>query len=122
MQSKSRQTDITNERASKLLGLTHLALGKSQARQNFFPLFKQLTLKSLTVGITDRDNKEAVVMISKVHFDALVNKLWELSKPSNEQGAEDLMGCITIIGDLEEGSKNASKRLRQSIARSAESL
>jgi hypothetical protein len=82
---------------------------------------KQLTEKPLAVEVMERDEGVAV-MVSKVHFDALVNKLWELLKPTPAPEVNELMGCITIVGDLEEGSKRAAAMFNEAIKRSAEAL
>lgn len=120
MQSKSKKNELSKDRAARLLGLSRIEMGKSAARQQFFPLLRQLNSKRLAVEIGDPE-QGSVIMISKSHFDVLINKLWELSKPDSA-GVVDLMGCMTILGDLEEGSKSATRLMNESIKRSAENL
>lgn len=52
---------------SLLLGLDYDVLGKSEARQKFFPLVNRLKEESRTVEVTDRDEGVAV-LISKFHY------------------------------------------------------
>jgi len=119
--ARRKQKDVAHERAALILGLAHQSVGKSEARQRFFPLMKQLAQRPLAVEVMER-NEGVAVMVSKVHFDALINKLWELLKPTAAPEANELMGCITIVGDLEEGSKRAATMFSEAIKKSAESL
>lgn len=123
MTGKARRKikDLAHERAAIMLGLAHQSVGKSEARQRFFPLMKQLTQSPLAVEVMERDEGVAV-MVSKVHFDALINKLWELLKPTPAPEANELMGCITIVGDLEEGSQRAAAMITEAIKKSANAL
>jgi hypothetical protein len=75
----------------------------------------------LVIEVTDRD-EPAVIILSKNHFGALVNKLWELSRHTEKSDVPNLMGSITISGDLEAASKRASAKFKQSIKKSAAKL
>ena len=119
--TRRKSKDLAHERAAIMLGLAHQSVGKSEARQRFFPLMKQLTQRPLAVEVMDR-NEGVAVMLSKVHFDALVNKLWDLLKPMPAPEVNELMGCITIVGDLEEGSKRAAAMFNEAVKKSAEAL
>lgn len=104
-----------------MLGLSHQSVGKSEARQQFFPLMKQLNEKPIAVEVMER-NEGVAIMVSKVHFEALVNKLWELLKPNPAPEPNELKRYITIIGDLDEGSRKAAALFKEAIEKSAQEL
>ena len=109
-----------HEQAATLMGLGTETLGKTQARQMFLPLVDELSKNPRVVEITDRDEPVAVLLSHK-HFTALLSLV---GKSAMKEGKlkSSLVGSVTILGSLEQGSKKIAEDFQQSIKRSAETL
>lgn len=110
------------EKAASILGFKRQTMGKTQARQEFFPLVDALTESCLAVEITDH-NKPVAVILSYQKYVALAAKVCmlsnELKKPSNP----DLVGSIQVNGkNLEAASQRIAKKFKSSMKETAGKL
>ena len=91
-------------------------LGKAQARQQFAPLVESLATNGGTVEITDY-GKIAAVMLGYKDYISLLVRAGTPLKPKNQ-----LRGSMVLVGDLEETTKEISKLILDSVAKSAAEL
>jgi len=91
-------------------------IGKAQARQQFSPLVESLATSGGTVEITDY-GKVAAVMLGYKDYISLLAKAGEPLKPKNQ-----LRGSMVLVGDLEEATKEISKLMLESVAKTAAEL
>jgi prevent-host-death family protein len=91
-------------------------LGKSQARERFLPLVDAVAQGAGPVEITDH-NKVVAVLISETDYRWLLAHAEGKPIPSRK-----LCGSMTIVGDLEQASKEISDLFLDSIKKSAEKL
>jgi PHD/YefM family antitoxin component YafN of YafNO toxin-antitoxin module len=91
-------------------------LGKAQARQQFAPLVESLATNGGTIEITDY-GKVAAVMLGYKDYISLLVKAGVPLKPKNQ-----LRGSMVLIGDLEETTKEISKLILDSVAKTAAEL
>jgi hypothetical protein len=120
MAASKLQKNQIHEQASALLGLGTETIGKTEARQKFLPLVRDLKMHPRTVEITEQDNPVAV-LLSYNHYVALISQLSKLTRGAPKK-KPDLMGSVTIVGDLEAASKRIGEEFRKSIKRSAANL
>lgn len=102
----TKSLDRFKKRGADILGVTSTSVGKTQARQNLLPLVDKLNKTSTILEITDHDEPVAV-LLSYNNWLTLIAKLVFLTEQKADMPV-DLMGSVTIIGDLEEGSKRAA--------------
>lgn len=112
----SADKEIVEKNAEVLLGLNKQSISKTKAREQFLPLVNELTRFTKAVQITDHDQPVAV-LVSYNHWSALISKLSMLSKPQS-QPRSNLMGSVKIIGDLEQGSKEAADQFENAVRKS----
>ncbi len=91
-------------------------LGKAQARQQFSPLVEALATNGGTVEITDY-GKVAAVMLGYKDYIFLLAKAGKPLKPKNQ-----LRGSAILVGDLEEATKDISRLMLESVAKTAAEL
>ncbi len=105
-----------------MLGLTQHTVGKTQARQEFFPLVDALSADCAAVKITDH-NKPVAVLLSYQKYVALTAKLCMLSKNLNKPIDPDLIGSVQITSaDLNAASKKIAQKFKASLKESAGNL
>jgi hypothetical protein len=110
------------KQAAALLGYTVQSVGKTQARQKFFPMVNGLSASASVVEITDHD-KPVAVLLSYHHFVALTTKLCMLGKISDHPKPPDLIGSIQInCSSLEVASERVAATFKQSIERTSRGL
>jgi PHD/YefM family antitoxin component YafN of YafNO toxin-antitoxin module len=118
--SSSQDKNSVETNAHVLLGLEQESMTKTRARQQFLPLVNELTKCSKAVRITDHD-EPAAVLVGYNHWSALISKLSMLSKPFAKP-KKSLMGSVKILGDLEQGSKEAAALFEEAINKSIQTL
>jgi prevent-host-death family protein len=113
--------NIENQ-ADSLMGLTHLSVGKTQARKEFFPIVDSLNASASAVEITDHD-KPVAVLLSYQHYIALVSKLCMHAKATPHACSPNLVGSIQIKADnLETASDNIAEQFSESLRNTASDL
>lgn len=93
-----------------------MKLGKSQARAQFLPLVEQVAAGGGPVEITDRGKVAAVLL----GHDDYLQLLARAGAPLTQ--TRSAVGCLEILGDLEQGSREIGRRMRESLIRTAEEL
>jgi len=91
-------------------------VGKSLARERFLPLINELENQSGAIEITDRGRSIAVLMSYRT-YQQIIQKAKVPNKP-----AFKLSGSMTLLGDLEQGSKEIAEDFLRAIDRSAAEL
>jgi prevent-host-death family protein len=91
-------------------------IGKSLARERFLPLINELSSQSGAIEITDRGKPIAVLM----SYDTYQQMLQKARIPPKSKFK--LSGSMTLLGDLEQGSKEIGQDFMKSIERSAAEL
>lgn len=94
----------------------NVPVGKSEARQRFLPLVNAIAHGAEPVEIADH-GKVVAVLIGKQKYDWMLSQLKDKPRKKNP-----LLGAITVLGDLEEGSKEISKLFEASLKRTARKL
>jgi len=102
----SKSLDGLKKRGADILGVTSTSVGKTQARQNLLPLVDNLNKTHTILEITDHEQPVAV-LLSYNNWLTLISKLVFLTENKPDIPV-DLMGSVTIVGNLEEGSRRAA--------------
>jgi PHD/YefM family antitoxin component YafN of YafNO toxin-antitoxin module len=120
MHPSKLQNNRVPDELSSLLGLRTERVGKTWTRQNFLPLVDDLKKHPRAIEITDRDKPEAV-LLNYDHYVSLILKLSTLTAPLQKKRFS-LAGSVTILGDLESGSKAIAEDFEKAIERSAKNI
>lgn len=116
----AKAEELKNQGA-KFLGLNYSKIGKTQARQKFFPLVEDLHKTCSAVEITDHE-KPVAILLSYNHWVALMSKVAMLSKQERLVKPPDLVGSIEIINDLDAASKKLAAKFSRSHKNTPEIL
>lgn len=114
----NRKHNYFHRQANSVLGVDTEVIGKTDARQTFFPLVEGLKTSPKVIEITDRGQPVAVLLKYSQYL-SLISRLANSLKPGVPH---DLMGSITIVGDLESGSKEIAESFRLALKESGDKL
>src|SRR3954469_18685165 len=89
-------------------------------RSSLSPLLKRLERTQGTVGIAIHGKIHGYLVPSKA-YEALRTRAEQAGR-RGKTGRPALYGSLTLVGDLEEGSRRINEALKASIARSAKAL
>ncbi len=103
---------------TRKVNLHKRVLGKSEAREQFLPLIDAVVGGAGPISIADY-GKPVAVLLSKQEYDWIIAQAPKKPKPRSKNS---LVGSITLLGDLEEGSKEIAKMFQDSIEKSAREL
>jgi hypothetical protein len=112
---KNRRQPVPREHtpAQRTLPLTAV-------RSSLSPLLKQLEKTQGTVGIAIHGKIRGYLVPQKA-YEALRIRAGAAGR-RRKVGRPALYGSLTLVGDLEEGSRGINEALEESVARSAEAL
>jgi prevent-host-death family protein len=96
--------------------MAKVRIGKSEARQNLLPLIRSLHSNKEPIEITEKDKPVAILM-SYSAYELLMTKAGQRKKMSFE-----LVGSLSELGDIEEGSKEIARGLTEELDRRATRL
>lgn len=111
---------VPGKKKASTLGLKPKTVGKTQARNEFFPLVASLNAANAVVEITDHDEPVAV-LLSYQNYLALIAKA-SINAPMVRESEPDLMGSVTINSDLEAAGEEIAELFKTAIDKSAGSL